>query len=78
MLALNDHLKNTIEKEIICEMVDNMLCEIEADQISRIDVIFNIQQKNFDSFIGRTGHVKFLCDPQFLKHFAISLDHLFV
>ena len=43
-------------------MVDNMLCSVEASHITRIDVIFNIKEANFDSFIGRTGHIKFLCD----------------
>ena len=69
---------NKIVKEAICDIVDNLLCEIEIQRISRIDVIFNINNKTFDSFIGRTGHVKFLCDPQFLKHFSIALDHVFV
>ena len=57
-------------------MVDNMLGSISASQFSRIDVIFNIDKSNFDSFIGRTGHIKFLCDKQFIKHFVIGLDHL--
>lgn len=55
-----------------------MLWEVEASQISRIDVIFNIESSNFDSFIGRAGHVKFLCDPHFLKLFTIGLDHLLI
>ncbi len=59
-------------------MVDNMLGSIEANQISRIDIIFNIDESNFDSFIGRTGHVRCLCDHNFLKLFVIGLDHLII
>ena len=54
-------------------MVDNLLCSIETSEVRRLDVIFNIEEANFDSFIGKTGHLKFLCDEQFLKHFAIGL-----
>jgi len=57
-------------------MVDNLLCSVEASKITRIDVIFSIKESTFDTFIGRTGHVKFLCDEHFLNHFAITLDHL--
>jgi len=78
VVALTEKSNNKLEREVICEMVDNLLCEIQTDKITRVDVVFNINAKNFDSFIGRTGHVKFLCDPQFLKHFSICLDHLFV
>ena len=74
--SLSKELRNKQQKQIICEMVDNMLSSISASQISRIDVIFNIDKSNFDSFIGRTGHIKFLCDKQFIKHFVIGLDHL--
>lgn len=57
-------------------MVDNMLLSVEAKYINRLDVLFNIEKKNFDSFVGRTGHIKFLCDPDFLRHFMVALDHL--
>ena len=57
-------------------MVDGLLCSVETSQITRMDVVFNIEKGSFDSFIGRKAHVNFLCDPHFLKLFAVALDHL--
>jgi len=42
-----------------------------------MDIVFNIEDSNFDSVIGRTGHVKFLSDRQFIKLFCIVFDKYF-
>ena len=75
-LHFNGTLKDKPEQNVICEMVDNMLGEVQASHIHRVDVVFNINQANFDSFVGRTGHVKFLTDHHFLKQFSLTLAHL--
>ena len=77
-VILTEQLKDKLKTGIICEMVDNLLCEIEANEVTRVDVVFNIEEKNLDSFLGRTGHIKFLSDPYFIKQFCINLEHLFV
>ena len=50
-------------------MVDNIIGEVEAEEISRINVIFHIEDRNMDSLIGRTAHIKYLSDLKFIKMF---------
>ena len=42
------------------QMAQNLLGNIPAEVIYRIDVDFRIQEVNLDSFIGRTAHIQFL------------------
>jgi hypothetical protein len=41
-------------------MVKNILKNVKSGVIRRINVIFQIGQKNLDSLIGRTAHIMFL------------------
>jgi len=41
-------------------MVHNLLSNIPAEVIFRIDVNFDITETNFDSMIGRKAHMLFL------------------
>ncbi len=59
-------------------MVDNLIAEPKCEEIRRISVVFNIESKNFDSFIGRTAHIKYLCDQKFIKMFCFAFEDLFV
>jgi hypothetical protein len=38
-------------------MAQNILGNIPADVLYRIDVDFRIEETNLDSFIGRTAHI---------------------
>lgn len=41
-------------------MVSNILSEINAPSILRVNVDFEIKDGSIDSFIGRTAHVQFI------------------
>lgn len=58
-------------------MVDGIIGKVTAQEISRINVVFNIENRNLDSFIGRTGHIKFLSDIQFIREFCACFDKFF-
>ena len=42
------------------QMAKNLLKEVPINNIYRLDVNFKIQEKNLDSFIGRSAHIRFL------------------
>lgn len=46
--------------QIYIQMAQNILGNIPADVLYRIDVDFRIEETNLDSFIGRTAHIQFL------------------
>jgi hypothetical protein len=48
-------------------MAQNLLGQVQVKLIYRIDVNFNIVDKNMDSWIGRTAHIQFLENQQFMK-----------
>lgn len=41
-------------------MVENLMGNITAEKIYKLDVYFEIKEKGFDSFIGRKAHILFL------------------
>ena len=45
---------------IYIQRAQNILGNIPADVLYRIDVDFRIEETNLDSFIGRTAHIQFL------------------
>lgn len=63
---------------MIMEMVDNLLGDVDAEEISRINVIFHIDDRNMDSLIGRTAHIKYLSDLKFIKMFFIVFEKFFI
>lgn len=48
--------KNTLFEK----MARNLLEKVPLNVIYRLDVNFKIQEKNLDSFIGRSAHIRFL------------------
>lgn len=50
--------------QVYTAMAKRLLSDIEPSRLHRMDVSFCIQQRNLDSFIGRTAHILFLeCQP---------------
>jgi len=46
------------------KMAKNILREVKAENVFRLDVNFKIRESNFDSFIGRTAHIQVIeCVP---------------
>ena len=57
-------------------MAYNILSKITKDSIKRVDVNFIIPEKNLDSFIGRTAHIQFLENQQFMKILFYSMEEI--
>ncbi|EGR30000.1 serine esterase, putative [Ichthyophthirius multifiliis] len=53
------------------EMTKNILDQINADFFNRLDVHFDIQERNFDTIIGRTAHIQFI-ECQYLIKLIVS------
>lgn len=52
----------------------NILSKITKDSIRRVDVNFYIPENSLDSFIGRTAHIQFLENQNFMKILFYSFD----
>ena len=48
-------------------MAKNILGGLKSKMLFRLDVNFRIKDKNLDSWIGRTAHIQFLENQQFMK-----------
>ncbi|KAM3137033.1 hypothetical protein pb186bvf_010946 [Paramecium bursaria] len=61
-----------VRGKLYVQMVQNLLGTLQNTNVYRIDVNFDIQEKNIDTFIGRTAHILFLeCQP--LLRMIVSL-----
>ena len=58
-------------------MACNILSKLTNNTLKRIDVNFVIQEKNFDTFIGRTAHIQFLENTDFMKIMFYNIEDLF-
>jgi hypothetical protein len=57
-------------------MAFNILSKLTKDSVRRVDVNFYIAEKNIDSFIGRTAHIQFLENIQFMKILFHSIEEI--
>jgi hypothetical protein len=57
-------------------MAFNILSKINKDSVRRIDVNFVIPDKNIDSLIGRTAHIQFLENQNFMKILFHSIEDI--
>lgn len=65
------------DKDVYCEMVENLWAAVEPSRAMRLDVNFVITEKNLDSFIGRTAHIQFLESQSMMKMIAHNWSALF-
>ena len=49
------------------QMATNLLGQSKLETIYRLDVNFNIEEKNIDSYIGRKAHILFLENEELLR-----------
>ena len=75
-VQLNNNMINQKDKktENYKNMVYNILSKITNITLKRVDVNFVIQEKNFDTFIGRTEHIQFLENTDFMKSFFYNIE----
>ena len=69
-------LKNDKRADCYRRMAYNILSKITNSNLKRVDINFVIQEKNFDTFIGRTAHIQFLENSDFMKIFFNSIEDL--
>lgn len=72
----NKTLENDSKAETYRAMVYNILSKLTNNTLKRVDVNFVIQDKNLDSFIGRTAHIQFLENTDFMKIFFHNIEDL--
>lgn len=48
-------------------MSENILNQLSCDTLVRLDVNFKIDNKNLDSFIGRTAHILLVENEEFIN-----------
>lgn len=73
----NKTMENDVKAEAYRAMAYNILSKLTNNTLKRVDVNFVIQEKNLDSFIGRTAHIQFLENIDFMKIFFHSIEDLF-
>lgn len=59
------------------KMARNILSGLPIDVLYRMDVNFRINEKNLDSFIGRTAHIQFLECQQLMKMLIYRFKEFF-
>ena len=74
-ISSNSNLKD-IKTENYRNMAFNILSKITNNTLKRVDVNFVIQEKNFDTFIGRTAHILFLENIDFMKTFFHNIENI--
>ena len=72
-----NNLSNDKNADNYKNMACNILSKLTNNTLKRIDVNFVIQEKNFDTFIGRTAHIQFLENTDFMKIMFYSIEDLF-
>ncbi len=72
----NKTLENDSKAETYRAMAYNILSKLTNNTLKRVDVNFVIQDKNLDSFIGRTAHIQFLENTDFMKIFFHNIEDL--
>lgn len=72
----NKTLESDSKAETYRAMVYNILSKLTNNTLKRVDVNFVIQDKNLDSFIGRTAHIQFLENTDFMKIFFHNIEEL--
>ena len=72
-----NNLSNDKKADNYKSMACNILSKLTNNTLKRIDVNFVIQEKNFDTFIGRTAHIQFLENTDFMKIMFYSIEDLF-
>ena len=72
----NNYSQNDKKTENYRKMAYNILSKISNNTLKRVDVNFVIQEKNFDSFIGRTAHIQFLENTDFMKIFFHNIENI--
>ena len=73
----NNSLGNDKKSENYKNMALNILSKLTDVALKRVDVNFLIQEKNFDTFIGRTAHIQFLENTDFMKILFYNIEDLF-
>lgn len=67
-------LEQDTKAETYRAMAYNILSKLTNNTLKRVDVNFVIQEKNLDSFIGRTAHIQFLENTDFMKIFFHNIE----
>lgn len=67
-IQVGDKNQGNDNKNIVYRtMASNLLNRIKSNALKRIDVNFVISESNIDSFIGRTAHIQFLENQNFMR-----------
>eukprot|EP00343_Euplotes_focardii_P010884 CAMPEP_0205828008 /NCGR_PEP_ID=MMETSP0206-20130828/33792_1 /ASSEMBLY_ACC=CAM_ASM_000279 /TAXON_ID=36767 /ORGANISM="Euplotes focardii, Strain TN1" /LENGTH=117 /DNA_ID=CAMNT_0053129417 /DNA_START=449 /DNA_END=799 /DNA_ORIENTATION=- len=68
---------SSAKNELYEKMAKNILGNVPLNQIYRLDVNFKIQEKNLDSFIGRSAHIRFLENQPLMRMFVSRYAEFF-
>jgi len=58
-------------------MAKNIMSNVQANAIHRIDVNFKINEANLDTMIGRAAHIRFLESQPLVRMILYRYDHFF-
>lgn len=60
------------------EMSNNIVSRsIYGATVHRLDINFNVREKNLDSFIGRTAHINLIIKENLFKTLSVTVPKLF-
>ena len=62
-----ESLTDTNKGKAYIKMATKILSNLKTNIVYRIDINFNIQDKNLDAFVGRKAHILFLDDQTIMR-----------
>ncbi|EGR31239.1 zw18 protein, putative [Ichthyophthirius multifiliis] len=65
------------QQKISLQMLNNIFKNVQVQRIHRIDVSFTILGKNIDNYIGKTAHIMFLDNQEYLNIIFSHFKELF-
>ena len=65
------------KSQIYRKMANNLLGKLTKNSLRRVDVNFVINESNIDTFIGRTAHIQFLENQNFMRSLFFSNADIF-
>jgi pimeloyl-ACP methyl ester carboxylesterase len=69
--------KDALKGNALIQMASNLLSQITAAKLTRIDVDFPLPAKTIDSMIGRAAHIQFIDNHLWVLEFLYSYPELF-
>jgi hypothetical protein len=76
--AIHDHRRGTERGVVFNEMLQNICSRLAGSNVTRVRCLFErLEAPLFDRLIGRTAHINYLVDTNFIDLLVLGCRRLF-